>query len=333
MDPIPVILDTDGGVDDCAALWFGLTSPAIEIVAITCVAGNVNAAQAARNVAKVLKAAGRSDIPFSIGADQPLGPGPAIPGDLPVHGSDGLGDAGIPDAALDPTTEPAIELILRLVDARPGELTLVAVGPFTNVALALRSEPSLAGRVRDLVVMGGAAQMPGNVTATSEFNVAKDPTAAAETVAASWPRPPTMVGLDATHQATMGARELDLVAERRTPAAAFMADPLRTYHRIQSMVSEDGTVPCHDALALMAVAHPELLITEVLPVNVDTGGGAAWGMTVVDFRARSLASGSIPADLLGLAQEAFFAGKHPWRVALGADVDGFRARLNELFGR
>lgn len=332
MEPISIVLDTDGGVDDCVALWLGLTSPLIDIVAITCVAGNVSARQAARNVAKVLEAAGRTDIPFAIGAEEPIGPGPTIPGDLPVHGEDGLGDAGIPDASLEPSADHAVDLLLRTVEARRGSITLVAIGPFTNVALALRRDPAFAGGVRDLVVMGGAARMPGNVTATSEFNVAKDPLAASEMVAAPWREPPLLVGLDVTHRATMGDAELALVAERRTPAAAFLADPLRTYHRIQSMVSEDGTIPIHDALALMAVAHPALLTTELLPLEVDTGGGAAWGMTAVDFRARALASGAIPDEFLAMARTAFFDGKHPWRIALDADVEGVRARFRELMG-
>lgn len=333
MDPVPVIFDTDGGVDDCAALWFGLTSPGIEIVAITCVAGNVGVAQVARNVAKVLKAAGRTDIPFAVGAAEALGPAPLIPGDLPVHGTDGLGDAGIPDVAgLDPVDEPAVELLARLVDADPGGITIVAVGPFTNIALALRRDPGLAGRVRDLVVMGGAAQMPGNVTATSEFNVAKDPIAAAEMVAGPWKAPPCMVGLDATRRASLGDREFELLAERRTPAAAFMDGPMRTYRAIEAIVSEDGTVPSHDALALMSVAHPDVLITETLPLEIDVGPGPAWGMTVVDFRARALTRGSIPEAFLPMAKDAFFGGKHAWRIALDADAEQFRARIRELFG-
>ncbi|MGH2726092.1 MAG: nucleoside hydrolase [Actinomycetota bacterium] len=332
MDRISVIFDTDGGVDDCAALWFGLTSPRIEIVAITCVAGNVGLAQVARNVAKVLKAAGRTDIAFAVGAGEPLGAAPLIPGDLPVHGTDGLGDVGIPDAGLEPVDEPAVELMARIVDANPGEITIVAVGPFTNVALALRRDPAMAGRVRDLVVMGGAAQMPGNVTATSEFNVAKDPTAAAEMVAGSWSGPPCLVGLDATRRASLSDREFELLAERRTPAAAFLDGPMRTYRRIEAMVSEEGAVPSHDALALMSVAHPDVLITETLPLEIDLGPGAAWGMTVVDFRARALARGRIPEAFASMAREAFFGGKHAWRIALDADVEQFRARMRELFG-
>src|SRR5207237_1384876 len=147
-------------------------------------------------------------------------------------------------------------------------------GPFGNVARALRRDPTFATGVRDLVVMGGAARPPGNALPFGEFNVAWDPTAAREMFLAPWPRPPLMVGLDVTHRATLTEPELAVLDAGRTPAARFMAAPMAFYRPIAAVQTEDGNCPSHDTLATMCVAHPELVTTEELPVDVDNGGGA-----------------------------------------------------------
>jgi purine nucleosidase len=330
MNPIPVIYDTDGGVDDYSALWYALVSPRLEPIAVTTARGCVSADQTARNVAKVLDAASRPDVPFAVGAEAQLGPAPDLPPASLMHGEDGLGDTKRPDVALEPTGEHAADMIVRLCRERPGEITLVAVGPFTNVALALRREPALPELVGQLVSVGGAARPPGNATALGEFNVVFDPLAANEMIVAPWARVPVMVGLDVTLTATMGDDEFAVLNERRTPQAEFMADPFAAYRQSSEIESEVGCAS-HDTLTMMAVAKPELLDLEELPVVVDVAEGAAWGTTVVDFRARWISEGKIPDEFLDLAREQFFGGKGRWQVALDADVDAVRAEFRAFY--
>jgi len=314
-EPVATVLDTDGGIDDCMALWWGLEARSIDVVTVTTVFGNVSLDQATRNVAKVLHHADRLDIPVACGAAHGLGPAPIEAPAHHIHGEDGLGRAGPADVDHTPLDITAAAEIARLVASRPGELTLVAVGPLTNIALVLRAHPEIAQDVRALTVMGGVARPPGNVTPIAEFNVACDPTAAAEVVAAPWREPPLLVPLDVTYVATLGATELALLEERRTPAAAFLAAPIAHYRARASRQSRDGGCPAHDLLALMTVAHPELVTASLLPLTVDTGASSAWGATVVDLRT------AIPD-----------AGTPRWRVALDVDVDAFRARARALFG-
>jgi purine nucleosidase len=312
-----IIFDSDGGVDDAAALWWACTQPDVEVVAVTAVAGNVDVDQAAVNLATVLAAAGHGHVPVAVGAGTAVGP--MLPMQRPkgIHGDDGLGNAGIPRVAYTPPRETATELLLRLVNERPGELSVVATGPLSNLALALRADPEWAGRVAELAVMGGAAQSPGNVSPVAEANIAHDPEAAAEVVRAAWARPPLLVGLDVTMVATLTPAEFALLEQQRTPAARFLAGPLAFYLPVGGRFNPPGECPCHDLVAMMAITDPELLDGPTLPVEVDTGGSAAWGATVVDFRPVSLTEG----------------GKgRPWRVGLGVDVDRFRSNVRALFG-
>jgi inosine-uridine nucleoside N-ribohydrolase len=322
--------DTDGGVDDYAGLWYGLVSPTIDVVGVTTVNGVLSADQTARNVAKVLLAAERPDIPFAVGAEQQLGPRPDFLPSTLMHGEDGMGNTNMPEVNLKPTSEFAADFIIRMCRERPGEITLVAVGPFTNVALALRKEPELPKLVKELVIMGGAARPPGNCTALAEFNIGFDPVAANEMVLAAWPHPPLMVGLDVTLVATMSDTEFAVLNARATPQAQFMADPFALYRMMSSIESDEGCAS-HDTLTMMAVERPEILETEELPLIVDTAGGPAWGTTVVDFRARWVKTGKIPEELLDLVRQEFYEGKGLWRVALGVDIEAARALFRKFY--
>ncbi len=153
--PRPILVDSDGGVDDAVALWYACTSSELELLAVTAVAGNVTAEQAAANAATVLAAAGREDVPVALGAADPLGPVPPVTRPAATHGADGLGDTRIERAVFTPSPLPADELLVRLVGERPDEVTVVNTGPMTNLARALRLDPSFAERVHWLVAMGG----------------------------------------------------------------------------------------------------------------------------------------------------------------------------------
>jgi inosine-uridine nucleoside N-ribohydrolase len=324
--PRPLILDTDGGVDDCVALWWALTDPGVDLIAVTTTGGAVDEQLAATSVLKVLAAAGRLDVPVAVGEPGRFGPGPALEPVPFIHGLDGQGNAGHPlPGAARPVAEPAVDLLRRLVDRSPGQISVVATAPLTNLGRVLAADPDWAARVADLVVMGGSVASGGNAQPAAEANIAGDPLAAALVVAAGWPRPPLLVGLDATHRATLTEAEFTLLARRLTPAAAFLDAPLRFYRQFGSTFTQPDC-PCHDLFAMLAWADPGVLAeAPELPLAVVTTEGPAWGATVADLRA------PVFARLAG-SRQAQPPGFSPWRVALGADVQQFRARFRQLIG-
>jgi len=321
----PVVIDTDGGVDDAVALWWALTDPALDVVAITVVWGNVDVDLATASVLRVVHAAGRADVPVAVGARGPLLPAPDLRPATFIHGEDGLGNAAGPVAPLRAVDEAAPALLARVARERSGEITLVTLGPLTNLGIAVHDHPDCAAGFADLVVMGGSARRGGNALPSGEANIAHDPIAAQRTVVAPWVQPPLLVGLDVTLVATLRAAEFELLAEQRTPAAAFLDAPLRFYREFGSTFTAPDT-PCHDLLTVLAVAVPDIIDdAPVLPLAVDCGGDAAWGTTVVDFRAPFF------DRLAGSAQSAP-DGFAPWRIASGVDVGRFRRCVRALFG-
>ena len=320
----PLVVDTDGGVDDAAALWYVLGEASLAVVAITVVWGNVDVDAAAANVLRVLHAAGRPDIPVALGANAPYEPAPDLGTATHVHGSDGLGDAGIPAAPLEPVSETATAMLSRVAREHDGHLALLTLGPLTNIAAVLDADAGFAPRVAELVVMGGSVRAGGNALPAGEANIGHDPIAAQRVVTAPWPTPPLLVGLDVTMRSTLSAAEFDLLDEQRNPAARFLAAPLRFYrgHRGHGAA---GDAPCHDLLAAVALAEPGIVLdAPVLPLAVDCAGGPAWGATIADFRAAGIrAEENRLADLAGFA---------PWRIALATNTDRFRAVARALFG-
>jgi purine nucleosidase len=278
-------------------------------------------------VGRVLAAAGRPDIPIARGAAGPVGPAPALRPATFIHGEDGLGNTshGQPPPAMTMAPESAPDLLRRLCAERCGEVSLVTIGPLSNVARALVEDPGFAPTVRELVIMGGSARAGGNALPAAEANIAHDPLAAARVAAAPWARPPLLVGLDVTREATLTDAHFALLAEHRSPAAEFLDGPLRFYRQFGSALTAPFT-PCHDLLATMALAQPDLIHdAPVLPMAVDAAGGPAWGATVVDFRAPAV------ARLRGAEQDRP-DGFGPWRIGLGVDVERFRSQAAALFG-
>jgi purine nucleosidase len=320
-----IVVDTDGGVDDAVALWWALTDPALDVVAITVVWGNVPVDVAVASVLRVTHAVGRPDVPVAVGAGEPFAPAPYLRPATFIHGDDGLGNCAGEAAPGGPVAEPAAELLTRLARERPGELALVTLGPLTNIAQAVRDDPAFAGAIDELVVMGGSVRAGGNALPAGEANVAHDPIAAAEVVTAGWRTPPLLVGLDVTLVATLSDAEFALLAEGRNAAAAFLNGPLRFYREFGSTFTAPDT-PCHDLLAVIACASPAIITdAPVLPLSVDCAGGPAWGATIADFRAPFFAAleGSLQSSPEGFA---------PWRIALDADVERFRSCARSLFG-
>jgi purine nucleosidase len=320
-----MVIDTDGGVDDAAAIAWAATSPHVELLAVTAVHGNVDPHRGAANVCRVLEAVGRADIPVAVGADGPVGRVPTLrPADF-IHGVDGLGNTHRETPSTTSVQTAAIDMLTDVVASRPGEVVVVTLGPLTNLATVIHDRPQAVDDVRRLVVMGGAIVEQGNALAAAEANIAHDPSAAARVVTAPWRRPPLLVGLDVTHRATLTATEMALLEEHRTPAAAFLDQPLRFYVQGAAAFCPPGESPCHDLLAVVAAAAG-IVHGPVLPLAVQTEPGPAWGATVADRRVpffERAGSGSEQATVDGFA---------PWEIGLHVDVPAFRREVRWLFG-
>lgn len=275
-----LVMDVDTGIDDALALLLALRSPAAEVLAIGTVAGNIEAGQAASNTLKVLEVAGAS-IPVAVGLNKPLlRPLRTSPH---VHGADGLGDAGLPAPAGRPSGEHAVNQIVRLAHERPGEITLFASGPLSNVAAALIREPELPRLLKEVVIMGGAVGAPGNVTAVAEANIWHDPEAARLVFDAAWPL--TMVSMDVTMQTFLRPPQLAVLQASASPLARFVCAILPFYwDRYSALMGREGCA-LHDPLALAIALDPTLVATmATLDVRVETESALTLGMTVADRR-------------------------------------------------
>lgn len=275
MSPIPVIYDTDPGVDDAMALAFLRARPDIELCAITAVFGNATVDITARNAVLLAERFGIK-APVYAGAADPLVierlPSPAF-----VHGHDGLGDAGVTEGfAGKPAHGFAPEMIVEMVRQRPGEITLLAVGPLTNLAIALRIDPAIATLVKQVVIMGGAFRVPGNVSPTAEANIRCDPHAADAVFTAPWSV--TSVSLDVTHKTHMSSHRAHELAQTNA-TGKFLWDISRGYEALYKSRNEFAGCALHDAAAAVCVVRPDLFESTRGPIRVVTDG-IAIGQTV-----------------------------------------------------
>jgi inosine-uridine nucleoside N-ribohydrolase len=272
----PVLLDCDPGHDDAMAILLALASPELEVRALTTVAGNQTLPKVTANAIRVLDVVGADAIPVAAGADRPLlGRGGRVARD--VHGETGLDGPDLPPPSREPDPVHAVELLARMLRERPH--VLVPTGPLTNVALLLALHPELAERIERIVLMGGAIG-EGNTTPAAEFNVWCDPEAAARVFASGVDV--TMVGLDVTHRALLTAERVAALRADGGRAAAVVAELHAFYSRFHARVYGFDGAPVHDALALAHVLRDDLLRTEHLAVEVDTGPGPSRGRTLVD---------------------------------------------------
>ncbi len=287
-----LVIDSDGGIDDAAALWFSTVSPSAELLAVSAGWGNVSREQAANNLRAVLEAADRTDVPIALGAEAAWSSAPDLPRATFIHGEHGLGAVEIAAADRPYSNEPATKLLARKCFDQPGEVTVLALGPLSTIAALIEEEPDWPSAVGRLVIMGGAIGVPGNALPASEANFAHDPGAAQAVVTARWGRPPLLVPLDATHQATLGDEHFELLHRRASAAAAFLDEPLQFYRVAGSRLVPGHRCPCHDLVAAMAALTPGLVSGPVVELSVDTGGGAAWGSSVADLRPQLAGPGS-----------------------------------------
>ena len=277
--PEPVIIDCDPGHDDAMALLLALASPELELVAVTTVAGNQTLDKVTANAIRVLDLAHATHVPVAAGADRALIHPAAVARD--VHGETGLDGPDLPRPSRQPRPQHAVELIADKLRERP--LTLIAIGPLTNVALLLATHPELTPRIERIVVMGGAIGL-GNVTPSAEFNIWADPEAAARVFASGLDL--TLVGLDVTHRAMLSAERAEgLRASGR--AGAVVADLHAFYRRFHERVYGHSDTPVHDAVTIAHLIDPALLATRRLPVEIDVTNGPCRGRTVVDLLQRT----------------------------------------------
>ncbi len=341
---LPLILDVDTGIDDSLALLYAAASPDADLIAATCVSGNIEAEQVGINTRAVLELAGRTDVEVAMGRQIPLlRPLETTP---ETHGPQGLGHATLPPPSQPLSDRHAVDLILDEARRRPGEITLVTLGPLTNLALAVLREPALPRLLKGYSLMGGAFGVPGNTTPTTEWNIHCDPEAA-KIVFRAWgdamaadptiPRP-LAFGLDVTEKAriepehivrlahragstpddsvTLGVGDDPMAPERSVashPVVRYVADALRFYFEFHQQFDGFYGAFIHDPLAVAATLDRALVETDALYVDVETRGEITTGMTVADRRGLT----GKPANL---------------DVARTADVPAFLDRLIELLG-
>lgn len=280
----PVLIDTDTAADDAISLLMAFAEPSVEIVAITAVAGNCRVEQAAQNALYVAEICGTA-VPVHLGAARPLA-GPLATAEM-VHGADGMGDAGLPIGGRALAEGDAIDVILEMADRHAGALTLVMLGPLTNLALALARDPDLAGKIARCVVMGGTADGVGNVTPVAEYNIWVDPEAARAVFTSGLPI--TMVGCDAScRDAAFGDADVAAWRALGTARAALAVDATAGLRRFVRARRATDVFDLPDPLA-MAVALDETLVTkaEFLNVAVEVRAEFSRGATVVDHRGQT----------------------------------------------
>jgi purine nucleosidase len=296
-----LLLDVDTGIDDSLALLYACGSPDAEIVAVTCVGGNVDARQVAENTRAVLELAGRDDVEVALGRETPLvRPLVTTP---ETHGPTGLGYAELPPPARRLSDRHAADLIVEEARRRPGEITLVTLGPATNLAVAVLREPGLPLLLRRWVLMGGSYRSPGNTAPTTEWNASVDPDALKVAItafsipavvegraAAGLPALPLALGLDVTERAKLLPERIAALAARAgggastRPVIGFVEDALRFYMEFHSRYDGFYGAFVHDPLAVAAALDPALVRTEELAVDVELGGSLTTGETVTDWR-------------------------------------------------
>jgi purine nucleosidase len=341
---IPLILDVDTGIDDSLAILYAVASPEAELVGVTCVGGNVDAHQVERNTRSILELAGRSDVEVALGRDRPLvRPIETTP---ETHGPQGLGHAELPPPSLPLSDRNGVDLIVDAARARPGEITLVTLGPLTNLAVALLREPALPRLLKGWTLMGGAYRHPGNTAPTTEWNIHCDPEAAkiafaawGESAAIHGHRRGVALGLDVTELAkimpdhvvalaraagstpddslALARGEDPMVATRSVasnPIVRYVADALRFYMEFHAHYDGFYGAFIHDPLAVAAALDPTLVRTQAVTVDVELGGTLTTGETVTDWRG--------------------VWGRPPnVDVAIEADAPEFLRRLVERVGR
>jgi len=280
--PVPekIILDCDPGHDDAVAMLLAHGSPAIDLLAVTTVMGNQTIEKVTRNALSVARVIGMDAVPIARGAHRPLVRTVETAPD--IHGESGLDGPVLPEPVVELDPRHAVDLIIDTVMSHPPKtISLVPTGALTNIALAVRKEPRIAERVKQVVLMGGGVHV-GNWSAVAEFNIIIDPEAAHIVFNESWPL--TMIGLDATHQALATDEVAARIAAVDTAPARFVGELLEFFAHSYKDAQGFDHPPVHDPCAVAFLIDPTLLRVVKAPLDVELTGGLTLGMTVADLR-------------------------------------------------
>ncbi len=278
MDTIRAILDVDTGLDDAMAIALAVSAPTVELLGISTVAGNVGVRYTTRNTLRVLHHLGATDIPVYKGMSRPLDR-PAMDAAW-VHGKDGLGGAPLPEPTTQPHATSAPQFLADAARRYPGELTYIFVGPLTNLAVAVALEPELPRLVKRLVIMGGAFRVHGNDTPVAEYNIAADPQAAAQVLAAGFDA--IWVGLDVTTQTVLSRAAWDALADATDPRAQLVRMAAR-YNFVERGRDE---FQLHDPLAVGVAMDPTLVDAPEEAMAIEAAHSMSAGLTVIEQRPR-----------------------------------------------
>lgn len=277
-----IIIDTDPGIDDAQAIAFALAHPEIDLVGLTTVFGNASIEVTTQNALSILEQFGYADVPVAKGAAAPLVierfPAPDF-----VHGKDGMGDIGVPAPSSTPINETAAEFIVRCAQENAGEITLIAIGPLTNIASAFALDPKLPDNLKKLVVMGGTVSAPGNVSPVAEANFVNDPHAADIVCGEYWPL--TVIGLDVTMQTALTDTMFEKIKQNGGVVGDFLWRSSRFYvdfySSLSDTISDERACAMHDASAVVYAVYPDLFTVQSGVARVVTDG-LAQGQLILD---------------------------------------------------
>ena len=281
MHPRKIIIDTDPGQDDAVAILLALASPEdVEVLGITCVAGNVPLPLTTKNARIVCELADRPDMPVYAGCDRPLGR------DLVtaehVHGKTGLDGPSLPDPVMPLAQGHAVDFIIdQLRTYAPGTITLCPLGPLTNIATALQKAPDIAARIAKIVLMGGGYFEGGNITPTAEFNIYVDPQAA--DIVFKCGAPIVVMPLDVTHKALVTAERNNAFRALGTPAGIAVAQMTDFFERFDKEKYGSNGAPLHDPCVTAYMIRPDLFTGRHINVEIETQSELTMGMTVADW--------------------------------------------------
>lgn len=305
-----IIIDTDPGQDDAVAILLALASPEIEVLGITCVAGNVPLAMTQRNARIICELARRPDIKVFAGCDRPMQR--KLVTAEHVHGKTGLDGAPLPDPVMPLQDLHAVDFLIETLRAEaPGSVTLVPIGPLTNIATAMQRAPDIVPRIGQIVLMGGAYFEVGNITPAAEFNIYVDPEAAAIVFGAGVPL--TVMPLDVTHKALTTRPRIEAF-RALGPLGEVVAGWTDFFERFDMEKYGSDGAPLHDPCTVAWILRPDLFTGRHINVEIETASALTLGMTVADWW-----------GITARPRNAFFVG--------GIDADGFYALLTERLGR
>lgn len=306
-----IIIDTDPGQDDAVAILLALASPELDVLGITCVAGNVPLPLTARNARIICELAGRSDVPVLAGCDRPLAR-PLVTAEH-VHGKTGLDGMALPEPVMALTPGHAVDFLIETIRREPeGSVTLCPIGPLTNIATAFRQAPDIVGRLAEVVLMGGAYFAVGNITPAAEFNIYVDPEAAEIVFGSGVPL--VVMPLDVTHKALTTRARVEAFRALGTRVGHAVASWTDFFERFDMAKYGSDGAPLHDPCTIAYLLKPDLFIGRHINVAIETRGTFTLGMTVADWWRVS-----------GRAANAMFIGD--------IDAEGFYALLTERIGR